>query len=75
MSNGEYPYDCICIQRSPVYTTKEDGTWKTNNLGARHNCENETEVARLKAEHPEEPGCVNTETYRTLGLITLTRGK
>ncbi|KAJ7223589.1 phosphatase 2C-like domain-containing protein [Mycena pura] len=47
----------------------------TSILSVHHNCTNEHEVARIRAEHPGEPECVNTTTERTLGLIGVTRGK
>ncbi|KAJ6588172.1 phosphatase 2C-like domain-containing protein [Mycena capillaripes] len=56
-----------------VLATKEDAGWRTKILSARHNCTNECEVARTRAEHPDEAECVNTETRRILGLIAVTR--
>ncbi|KAJ7507077.1 phosphatase 2C-like domain-containing protein [Mycena galericulata] len=61
--------DCDAV----LGTKDEEGLWRTTILSARHNCGNEDEVARIKAEHQNEPECVNTETQRTLGLIAVTR--
>ncbi|KAJ6565495.1 phosphatase 2C-like domain-containing protein [Mycena vulgaris] len=56
-----------------VLGTKHEAGWQTNILSARHNCANDAEVERLRAEHPDESECVNTQTSRTLGLIAVTR--
>ncbi|KAJ7734786.1 phosphatase 2C-like domain-containing protein [Mycena maculata] len=56
-----------------IVGTNDEGGWKTTVLSARHNCGNENEVARIRAEHRGEAKCVNTETERTLGLIAVTR--
>ncbi|KAJ7030644.1 phosphatase 2C-like domain-containing protein [Mycena alexandri] len=56
-----------------VLATMQDTVWEAQTLSARHNCANESEVARIRAEHPDEPYCVNTDTLRTLGLIAVTR--
>ncbi|KAJ7172106.1 phosphatase 2C-like domain-containing protein [Mycena filopes] len=56
-----------------VLVTLKSTVWKPRILSARHNCANETEVARIRTEHPGEPDCVNTDTQRTLGLIAVTR--
>lgn len=42
-------------------------------LSRRHNARNEVEAERVRAEHPDEAECICQ--HRTLGLITLTRGK
>lgn len=42
-------------------------------LSKQHNASNETEASRVKAEHPNEAEAV--QGIRTLGLITVTRGK
>lgn len=55
--------------------TETEKGWDTVILSARHNCANENEVARIRAEHQGEAECVDAATQRTLGLITLTRGK
>ncbi|KAJ7130405.1 phosphatase 2C-like domain-containing protein [Mycena epipterygia] len=56
-----------------VLATKKEAGWQTEILSVRHNCANEAEVERIRVEHPDESGCVNTETLRTLGLIAVTR--
>jgi hypothetical protein len=58
-----------------VFGTETEKGWETAILSARHNCANENEIARIRAEHRDEAECVNTETRRTLGLIAVTRGK
>ncbi|KAJ7145381.1 protein serine/threonine phosphatase 2C [Mycena crocata] len=56
-----------------VVGTKVDSGWSAQILSTRHNCGNPLEVERIRAEHPGEAECVNTETHRTLGLIAVTR--
>ncbi|KAJ7982818.1 phosphatase 2C-like domain-containing protein [Mycena polygramma] len=56
-----------------ILATQDTTSWQTTILSARHNCSNENEVARIKAEHPGETECVDTETRRVLGLIAVTR--
>ncbi|KAJ7450745.1 protein serine/threonine phosphatase 2C [Mycena latifolia] len=56
-----------------VLGTKGEAGWQTKILSARHNCANDSEVGRIRAEHPGEAECVNAETLRTLGLIAVTR--
>ncbi|KAJ7700363.1 phosphatase 2C-like domain-containing protein [Mycena rosella] len=59
--------DCDAV----LGTTSKKGHPKI--LSKRHNCTNDSEVERIRAEHPGEIECVNTETSRTLGLIAVTR--
>ena len=49
------------------------GGWEVKILSGHHNASNEVEADRVRAAHPDEAECIHQ--YRTLGLITLTRGE
>ncbi|KAF9060895.1 phosphatase 2C-like domain-containing protein, partial [Rhodocollybia butyracea] len=58
-------------------TNTHDG-WQSTMLGSNHNCKNPTEVARIRAEHPNEEHCVVTNEAgitRVLRCLNLSRGK
>jgi len=42
-------------------------------MSGHHNASNEAEADRVRAAHPDETECI--QKYRTLRLITLTRGE
>ena len=42
-------------------------------LSSRHQAQDKVEADRVRGEHPNEAECI--QQYRTLGLITLTRGE
>ncbi|KAK0469233.1 protein serine threonine phosphatase 2C [Desarmillaria tabescens] len=59
--------DCDAI----LGTLDSIGRQSVKILSAYHNCRNDAEADRVRAEHPGETECIYE--YRTLGLITLTR--
>jgi hypothetical protein len=59
--------------RSVLGTQNSNGGWETKVLSRRHNAGNKAEADRVREEHPDEEECIHQ--YRTLGVITLTRGE
>ena len=49
-----------------------NGKWATTILSAYHNGTEQSEVDRVKTEHPQEPEVIVDD--RVLGVIAVTRG-
>ncbi|KAG7451662.1 uncharacterized protein BT62DRAFT_440811 [Guyanagaster necrorhizus] len=63
----------IICRRIVLGTRDLIGRQSVKVLSPYHNCCNDAEADRVRAEHPGEIECIHK--YRTLGLITLTRGE
>ena len=53
-------------------TRGAEGVWNAALVSANHNGREADEVARVRAEHPDEPECILED--RILGGIAVTRG-